>query len=64
MILLSTQRTLQARDKEIAKFYIDVKNASELHFQTRTFDILDGLKLRNSNFIYNNIFSAAIYYFP
>jgi len=50
MILLFTQRTLQTRDKEIAKLYIDGNIASELHFQTRMFDIFDGLKIINSNF--------------
>jgi len=62
-IILFTQRTLQTRDKEITKLYIDVKKASELHFQTHMFDIFDGLKIINSNFIHNNIFSA-LYYFP
>jgi hypothetical protein len=60
MILLFTQRTVQTRDKEVAKFYINVKNASELHLQT---PIFDGLKIINSYFICNNIFSA-LYYIP
>jgi len=58
-----TQRTLQTRDKEIAKLYIFVKKAPELYFQTHMFDIFDSLKIRNSNFIHKNIFSA-LYYFP
>jgi hypothetical protein len=60
---LFTQRTLQTGDEEIAKFYITIKNASELHFQTHILDIFEGLKIINNYFIYNNIFSA-IYYFP
>lgn len=57
---LFTQRTLQTGDEEIAKFYIFIKNASKLHFQTH---ILQGPNFKNNYFIYNNIFSA-IYYFP
>ena len=53
----------ETRDKEIAKLYIDVKKTSELHFQTHIFDIFEGLKIINSNFIYNNILSA-LYNFP
>ena len=59
MILLFCSQT---RDKEVAKFYIYVNNALDLHFKTRNFDIFNGLKIRNSSFVFNNIFSA-LYYF-